>query len=151
MRALTLGSVVPLAMFWIDFTYDENKSVGILFPPLKILPTSKLSLFELQPPAMRDNERCAGMMADNLRWRSCISQRFRLTIEPGISYMLIMLMVTTMMISITHDWNCSKKFGPGWNAVVGEAYSFEISYTKWEALNYLWIIQCQFGFFNNSI
>ena len=26
---------------------------------------------------------------------------------------------------------CSKKFGPGWNAVVGEAYSFEISYTKW--------------------
>jgi hypothetical protein len=24
----------------------------------------------------------------------------------------------------------SKKFGPGWNAVVGEAYSFEISYTK---------------------
>ena len=26
--------------------------------------------------------------------------------------------------------HCSKKFGPGWNAVVGEAYSFEISYTK---------------------
>ena len=27
--------------------------------------------------------------------------------------------------------NLSKKFGPGWNAVVGEAFSFEISYTKW--------------------
>ena len=26
--------------------------------------------------------------------------------------------------------NLSKKFGPGWNAVVGEAFSFEISYTK---------------------
>ena len=80
----------------------------------------------------------------------CNSQRFRLTIEPGLSYMMIMLMVRTMMISIIYDWNYSKKFGPGWNAVVGEAYSFEISYTKWEALNYLWIIQCQFGFFKNS-
>ena len=27
--------------------------------------------------------------------------------------------------------NLSKKFGPGWNAVVGEAFSFEISYTKY--------------------
>ena len=27
--------------------------------------------------------------------------------------------------------NLTKKFGPGWNAVVGEAFSFEISYTKW--------------------
>ena len=26
--------------------------------------------------------------------------------------------------------NLTKKFGPGWNAVVGEAFSFEISYTK---------------------
>ena len=30
-----------------------------------------------------------------------ISQKFRLTIEPGLSYMLIMLMVKTMMISMT--------------------------------------------------
>ena len=29
------------------------------------------------------------------------------------------------------NFDFSKKFGPGWNAVVGEAYSFEISYTKW--------------------
>lgn len=28
--------------------------------------------------------------------------------------------------------NLSKKFGPGWNAVVGEAFSFEISYTKYD-------------------
>ena len=27
--------------------------------------------------------------------------------------------------------NLAKKFGPGWNAVVGEAFSFEISYTKY--------------------
>ena len=27
----------------------------------------------------------------------------------------------------------SIQVGPGWNAVVGEAYSFEISYTKWVA------------------
>ena len=27
--------------------------------------------------------------------------------------------------------NLSKKFGPGWNAVVGEAFSFEISFTKY--------------------
>lgn len=27
--------------------------------------------------------------------------------------------------------NLTKKFGPGWNAVVGEAFSFEISYTKY--------------------
>lgn len=26
--------------------------------------------------------------------------------------------------------NLAKKFGPGWNAIVGEAFSFEISYTK---------------------
>ena len=44
----------------------------------------------IQPPSLRDNEKCALQIANNL----------------------------------------AKKFGPGWNAVVGEAFSFEISYTK---------------------
>ena len=43
----------------------------------------------VQPPSMRDNEKYALQIANNLQ----------------------------------------KKFGPGWNAVVGEAFSFEISHT----------------------
>jgi hypothetical protein len=44
--------------------------------------------FRAQPPAQRDNEQCALLMAESL----------------------------------------SKRFGPGWSAVVGEGFSFQITH-----------------------